>query len=90
MPYRNLSLEQFAKYVGMDAREVHKLAQRGKLPGEKIAGQWRFNRARITEWLQQNMASMHRDHLEEFDAGITAHRQVHEDAPIVTPLLRVE
>jgi len=36
------------------------------------------------------MATMHRDHLEEFEAGITAHRQVREDAPIITPLLRIE
>jgi len=55
MPYRNLSLEDFAKYVGMDAREVRRLADRGELPTHKVGGQWRFNRARVTEWLQQEM-----------------------------------
>lgn len=58
MPYRNMSLEDFAKYVGMDAREVGRLADRGKLPAQKVGGQWRFNRARVTEWLQQQMHTL--------------------------------
>lgn len=58
MAYRNMSLEDFARYVGMDAREVQKLAERGKLPGQKVGGQWRFNRARVTEWLQQEMHTL--------------------------------
>ncbi len=61
MPYRNMSLEDFAKYVGMDAREVRKLADRGKLPAQKIGGEWRFNRARVTEWLQQELPSLEPD-----------------------------
>ena len=63
MPYRNMSLEDFAQYVGMDAREVQKLAERGKLPGQKIGGEWRFNRARVTEWLQQEMHTLEEDRL---------------------------
>jgi PTS system nitrogen regulatory IIA component len=58
MPYRNMTLEDFAKYVGMDAREVRRLAERGKLPAQKIGGEYRFNRARVTEWLQQEMPSL--------------------------------
>lgn len=58
MPYRSMSLEEFAKHVRMDARDVRRLADRGKLPGHKVRGQWRFNRARVTEWLQQEMHSL--------------------------------
>lgn len=85
-----MTTKELARMVGADARRLERMAERGELPCQKVGGQWRFNRAEITEWLQQNMATMHRDHLEEFDAGITAHRQVHEDALIVTPLLRIE
>lgn len=53
-----MTLETFAKHVGMDARDVRKLAERGKLPGQKVAGKWRFNRAHVTEWLQQEMLSL--------------------------------
>lgn len=61
MPYRSMSLEDFARYIGMDAREVRKLADRGKLPGQKVGGEWRFNRARVTEWLQQELPALEPD-----------------------------
>lgn len=55
MAFQNMTLEDFAKHVGLDAREVKKLAERGKLPADRVAGRWRFNRARVTEWLQQEV-----------------------------------
>ena len=70
MPYRNMSLEDFARYVGMDAREVQKLADRGKLPGQKIGGEWRFNRARVTEWLQQEMHTLDEARLATLDRAM--------------------
>lgn len=67
MPYRTMSLEQFAAHVGMDAREVRKLADRGHVPGHKIGGEWHFNRARVTEWLQQEMPSLDEKRLIEVE-----------------------
>jgi len=90
MPYRNMTLQDLARMLGADARRLERMAERGEIPCQKVGGQFRFNRARITEWLQQNMATMHRDHLAEVDAGITAHREIHEDEAIISPLLRPE
>ena len=56
-----LPVADFAKFVGMDAREVQKLAERGKLPARRISGAWRFNQARVTEWLQQEMVALNLD-----------------------------
>ena len=72
MPYRNMNLEDFATYVGMDAREVRRLADRGRLPAEKVAGQWRFNRARVTEWLQQTMQNFDPQWLETLERSLGA------------------
>ena len=47
MPYRNMSIEDFAQYLGLDARDVQKMAERGKLPGQKVGGEWRFNRKQL-------------------------------------------
>jgi len=58
MAYHRMHLEDFAKHVGMSVREVQRLADRDQLPGHKVAGQWRFNRARVTEWLQQEMPTL--------------------------------
>jgi len=72
MPYRNMSLEDFARHVGMDAREVRKLADRGKLPAQKVGGEWRFNRARVTEWLQQEMPNMDESRLIAIERAMAA------------------
>ena len=48
MPYRSMSLEEFAKHVCMDARDLRKMAEDGELPAHKVAGKWRFHRAHVT------------------------------------------
>jgi len=91
MPYRNMTLEDFARYVNMDAREVRKLADRGKLPGQKVGGEWRFNRARVTEWLQQEMQSLEEDRLIAIEQSMSSGLDVEDhSAMIVTSLIGME
>lgn len=92
MPYRNMSLDDFAKYVGMDARDVKRLADHGKLPGQKIGGEWRFNRARVTEWLQQEMHTLGEDRLIALERGIRSSSglSTESDELTVTDLIGLE
>jgi len=90
MPYRNMSLEEFAAHVGMDARDVRKLADRGRLPGRKIGGQWRFNRARVTEWFQQEMHGLEEKRLIEVERAMASGDTEDEQTLVVTDLMGVE
>jgi len=90
MPYRNMSLDDFARHIGMDLREVQKLAERGKLPGEKVGGQWRFNRARVTEWLQQEMHLQSEQRLIEIERAMSGGEEGEWSPGIVTGMLSVE
>ena len=90
MPYRNLTVLELARMLGADARRVERMAQRGEIPCQKVGGQFRFNRAQITEWLQQKMGGLSHDHLAQVDAGMTEQRQTPQDEMIITPLLRPE
>ena len=90
MPYRNMSLEEFAAHVGMDARKVRKLADRGRLPGRKISGEWRFNRVRVTEWLQQEMPTLHEQRLIEVERAMGSGDASDDRALLVTDLIGVE
>lgn len=90
MPYRSLTVKELARMLGADARRLERMAQRGEIPCQKVGGELRFNRAEITEWLQQKMGSMTGDHLAEVDAGMTAQRQKPQGEAIVRPLLRPE
>ncbi|MBU0719431.1 MAG: PTS sugar transporter subunit IIA, partial [Planctomycetes bacterium] len=74
MPFRSMSLEEFARHIAMDAREVRRLADRGKLPGQKVGGLWRFNRARVTEWLQQEMPKLDESRLIALEEAMSGPR----------------
>src|SRR5262245_26327260 len=50
-----MDLQELASLLGRDARELGKLANRGHLPGRKVGGEWRFSKAEIHHWLEQEM-----------------------------------
>jgi PTS system nitrogen regulatory IIA component len=85
-----MTIQEVATLLGSDVRRVERMAKRREIPCRKVSGQLRFNRAEITEWLQQRMGALSHDHLVEVDAGITSERQTQEDETIIAPLLRIE
>jgi nitrogen PTS system EIIA component len=83
-----MTLEELACMLGADPRRLERMAQSGEIPCQKVGGQLRFNRATVTEWLQQNMSTFKEEHLAEVDAGITAHREAKPDELVISALLR--
>ncbi len=70
MPYRNMTLEELARHIGMDARMVRKWADKGKLPGQMVGGEWRFNRAQMLDWLQREMHTLDEVHLRNLERAM--------------------
>ncbi|QEF96831.1 putative fructose-like phosphotransferase system subunit EIIA [Stieleria maiorica] len=50
-------LAQLAQYLHITPAKVEKMAIRGRLPGRKVAGQWRFNEAEIHHWLEDQIGA---------------------------------
>lgn len=90
MPHRYMNMREVATLLGFDERRTERLAQRGQIPCQKVGGQYRFNRAEITEWLQQHMITVKSEGLADMDAGITAHRRIDSKEALVSPILRRE
>ena len=55
MSHEPYSLEELARHLGRDRREIEKLANRGRIPGRKVGGVWQFHPTEITHWLEQEM-----------------------------------
>lgn len=49
------TLDELARQLGRDRREIEKLVNRGRIPGRKIAGDWQFHPTEVTHWLEQEM-----------------------------------
>ena len=90
MPNSYMNLPELASLLGMDSRRAERMAQRGQIPCQKVGGLLRFNRAAVTEWVQQSLGTFERGHLASMDAGISSCRLGQLDEAIVAPLLRSE
>ncbi len=50
-----LTVKQLASYLSVNERTVLKLVAEGALPGVKVGNQWRFRKAMIDTWLDDQM-----------------------------------
>lgn len=57
MPNRDFDTDSLARYLHVTPVQVQKLAERGSVPGRKIAGQWRFSRGEIHHWLEERIGA---------------------------------
>jgi excisionase family DNA binding protein len=46
-----LSVAQLAEWLQVDETAIAELAEQGELPGRKLAGEWRFAREAVLDWL---------------------------------------
>lgn len=65
-----MSIEQLARHIGMDARLVRKWAEKGKLPGQLVNGEWRFNRAQMLDFLQQHLHDFGEEHVRNLERAM--------------------
>ena len=52
-PEPAMSVHDVADLLNVDAKTIYRLAQRGELPGFKVAGAWRFQRDDLRRWIDQ-------------------------------------
>ena len=52
-----LDLAQIAQYLHLTPSQVEKMAVRGRIPGRRVTGQWRFNEAEIHHWLEEQIGA---------------------------------
>ena len=48
-------LKSLAVHLQKTPEQIRKLAERGDLPGQKIGGDWRFNRSEIFHWMEMHI-----------------------------------
>lgn len=56
-----MTLEELAAYLKIPKSTVYKLAQEGRIPGQKLGKQWRFGKQAIDDWLGHHTDAKVRD-----------------------------
>lgn len=67
MPHGDFTLDGLARYLHFSREQVGKLADRGKLPGRKVAGEWRFAKADVHHWLENRIGLSDEEELVEVE-----------------------
>src|SRR6478752_10540187 len=57
MIHTDFDTDSLARYLHISPSQVTKLAERGNVPGRKVAGQWRFSKGEIHHWLEDRIGA---------------------------------
>jgi nitrogen PTS system EIIA component len=70
MPYSDFDLNSLARYLHLELQKVQRLAERGKLPGRKVAGEWRFSKSDIHHWYERRIGLSDDEELQEVENAL--------------------
>lgn len=85
MSYRTFSIEELARHIGMDAREVKRLADAGAIPGQLVGGQWRFHAAALLDWLQGGIHQLDERHIRNLEQAMSDGRSDRVLSTLIPP-----
>jgi PTS system nitrogen regulatory IIA component len=68
MPYSDFDVNGLARYLHLSPQQVVKLAERGKLPGRKVGGEWRFAKPDVHHWFEHRIGLSDESELIEVEA----------------------
>ncbi len=68
MSHEIFTLDELARHLGRDRREIEKLVNRGRIPGRKVGGEWVFVQTEITHWLEGEMRAYSSPELAAFES----------------------
>lgn len=87
MSHEVFSLDELSRHLGRDRREIEKLANRGRIPGRKVSGDWQFHSMEITRWLEKEMRDYSSDELRDVELSQKS-ENVCGDLPVTSILHR--
>jgi PTS system nitrogen regulatory IIA component len=93
MADEDFDIQHLAAYLHLDPAKVARLADRGKLPGRKVAGQWRFAQGDIHHWLEGRIGVSADEELQEMEVflrPVTGHLEPPRSISKQLPLTAIE
>jgi PTS system nitrogen regulatory IIA component len=90
MPHRDFDIPALARYLHITPEQVTRMAERGTIPGRKVAGQWRFSPAEIHHWLEERIGAAGEADLAEMQGMLDRAAASSDAAVSVSELLQPE
>lgn len=90
MPEEDFDLAGLADYLHLTVGQVARMAERGQVPGRRVAGQWRFARAGIHHWLENRIGALDQADLAQLEGTLERAAPRGEPAVSIEALLPLE
>jgi PTS system nitrogen regulatory IIA component len=91
MAQDDFDIDRLAAYLHMMPAAVVKLAERGKLPGRRVGGDWRFSAAEIHHWLEDRIGLSDEGALVEMEGALDRAADVADVEEVsIADLLKLE
>jgi PTS system nitrogen regulatory IIA component len=91
MPEDDFGLETLADYLHLELGQVQRMAERGKVPGRKVGGGWRFSRPEIHHWLEARIGASDEEDLAHMEGALERSTIAGEEQTLsIAELLPVE
>lgn len=90
MPDEDFDLSSLAAYLHLSPAQVHRLVERGKLPGRRVAGDWRFSQAEVNLWLEERIGLSDEAELYRVEGALQAASGGEESDLSIVSLLPLE
>jgi len=82
MPHTDFDIDSLAAYLHLTPPQVVRLADRDRLPGRKVSGEWRFSKAEIHHWLEDRIGLSDEEKLAEVENVLERSAPDHETGEI--------
>jgi nitrogen PTS system EIIA component len=91
MPYRDFDVHSLARYLHLTPQQIEKLAERGKLPGRKVSGEWRFAKPDIHHWFERRIGASDEAELLEVESVLDRSAPTEDESEVrIAEILPVE
>src|SRR4030081_1021241 len=91
MAEKDFDIDHLAAYLHLAPAQGARLGERGKLPGRKVGGQWRFSQAEIHHWLETRIGLSNDEELAQMEEVLRRKRgSVDDQATSIAGMLPPE
>jgi PTS system nitrogen regulatory IIA component len=90
MAQADFDIDRLAAYLHMSPAAVAKLAERGKLPARRVAGEWRFSAAEIHHWLEDRIGLSDDEALVQMEGALERAAELDVEEVSISELLQRE
>lgn len=88
MAHEDFDIQSLAAYLHLGPEQVKKMAERGKIPGRRVGGNWKFSQAEIHHWFEEKIGISSEKELVEVEQVLQRNHSAQDI--VIANLLQVE